>query len=200
MYLLSLTPDYQAAGEPQQITHEDCCLSNPLWTAAGREILYLKRDTDITAMYRIKPVAGAESRPVTTIGTLGSQVSISPQGDKLIYVSGAMDSDLWRVELPSGAGQDRVLTPIRILPPAASTPCSADGKRVAFCSNRQGCGSLGVRAFDGGRPGDRAFAGAPNIHPPDPSGAGLHPAADFNRPPQIPRARTPALLRSSCAN
>ena len=50
VYLLSLTPDYQAAGEPQQITHEDCCLSNPLWTAGGREILYLKRDTDITAM------------------------------------------------------------------------------------------------------------------------------------------------------
>ena len=156
VYLLALTPDYQAAGEPRQITHEDCCVSNPLWTAGGREILYLKRDTDITAMYRVAPSAGAKPRAVTTIGTLGAQFSISPQGDKLIYVSGAMDSDLWRVELPADSGHsdghDRVLTPVRVLSSSrmdAMPDFSSDGQRVAFCSNRSGSMEIWVADTDG---------------------------------------------------
>ena len=152
VYLLSLTPDYQAAGEPQQLTREDCCVSNPLWIGGGREILYLKRDTDITAMYRIRPVPGARPLPVTTIGTLGSQFATSPKGDKLIYLSGAWDSDLWRVELPPGAGQDRLLTPTRTLSSSridAMPDFSPDGKRVAFCSNRSGSMEIWVADSDG---------------------------------------------------
>ena len=152
VYLLSLTPDYRAAGEPRQITHEACCVSNPLWTAGGREILYLKRDTDITAMYQIAPVAGAEPREVTTIGTLGTQFAIAPRGDRLLYVSGAADSDLWRVNLPPGAGHDRVLNPIRVLSSSrvdAMPDFSPDGKRVAFCSNRSGSMEIWVADSDG---------------------------------------------------
>jgi len=156
VYLLALTPDFLAAGEPRQITHEDCCVSNPLWTAGGREILYLKRDTDITAMYRVAPSPGARPRPVTTIGTLGAQFSASPQADKLIYVSGAMDSDLWRVELPAVAGpsdgHDRVLAPTRVLSSSrmdAMPDFSPDGKRVAFCSNRSGSMEIWVADADG---------------------------------------------------
>jgi len=152
VYLLRLTKDYEPAGEPQQLSHEACCVSNPFWSAGGREILYVRRDADIAALYRIAPVPGAEPRAVTTIGTLGNHLSISSQGDKLLYVSGAFDSDLWRVALPSVPAPNRDLTPSRTLSSSRidSMPdFSSDGKRVTFCSNRSGSMEIWVAEADG---------------------------------------------------
>jgi eukaryotic-like serine/threonine-protein kinase len=143
VYSLSLSRSYEAKGEPSQLTHETCCVGNPLWVAGGREILYVKHETDITTLHRMAATAGAQAQPVNVVGDTGSYLSISPQGDKLVYASGATDSDLWQVELPKGVNgaSNAMLEAKRVFSSSrvdAMPDFSPDGKRVAFSSNRSG--------------------------------------------------------------
>jgi len=169
LYLLRLTGDHEAAGEPRELTHESCCVANPMWTGNGREILYVNRETDITRLHRIAAQPGAQPQLVRTIGALGTHLSVSPRGDKLLYVSGSVDSDLWRIDLPSrqkhqgkraelGIGALRVLSSSRL---DAMPDFSPDGRRVAFCTNRSGTMEVWVAEADGSRSRQLTFLGGP---------------------------------------
>lgn len=172
VFLLSLNRDYTARGEPQQLTHEPCCVTNPLWTGDGRQILYLTDDQDISTLHRIPAHPGGRPETVNTVGALGNQLSISRQGEKLVYVSGQVDSDLWQVELPyrdsrppGGAelAARRILSSSRV---DAFPDISPDGKRVAFGSNRSGTFEVWVAEADGS--GSRqvtALGGPPALLP-----------------------------------
>jgi Tol biopolymer transport system component len=143
IYLLSLSGSYEAKGEPRQLTHETCCVGNPLWVGGGREVLYAKHETNITTLHRIAAKAGAQAKPVNVLGDTGSYLSISPQGDKLVYVSGATDSDLWQVELPKdvNGAPNALLEAKRVFSSSrvdAMPDFSPDGRCVAFSSNRSG--------------------------------------------------------------
>jgi Tol biopolymer transport system component len=90
---------------------------------------------------------------VSSLGEVGSQLSISRQGDKLVYVGGSADSEIWRAELP---GRDqRGGLPLSARRFASSTridrspQISPDGKKVAFVSSRSGKLEVWVAEADG---------------------------------------------------
>jgi Tol biopolymer transport system component len=169
VFLLNLNHDYTAQGEPQQLTHEPCCTANPVWTGDGRQILYLTNDQDISTLHRIPAHLGGRSETVDTIGALGNQLAISRQGDKLVYVSGQTDSDLWRVEPPTHGGSGAALAASRVLSSTridAFPDISPDGKRVAFGSNRSGTLEVWVAEADGsGARQVTALGGPPALLP-----------------------------------
>jgi Tol biopolymer transport system component len=169
VFLLNLNHDYSAHGEPQQLTHEACCAVNPVWTADGSEILYLTGDQDISTLHRIPAHPGGQPRTVDTIGAMGNQLGISRQGDKLVYVSGQTDSDLWRVGLPRHGVPGATLTARRVLSSSrteAFPDISADGRRVAFGSNRSGTFEVWLAEADGsGARQVTALGGPPALLP-----------------------------------
>jgi Tol biopolymer transport system component len=169
VFLLGLTQDLQPQGEPRQLTHEACCVGNPMWTGDGREVLYVKDDYDLSTLYRIADRPGSLPQPVTSVGTIGYSVAISRQGDKLAYVTGVVDSDLWRVELPE-------IEKIRQrdeIPKLSATRCfsssrldqmpdiSPDGSRVVFCSNRSGHMEVWIADADDSNSRQLTFLGGP---------------------------------------
>jgi Tol biopolymer transport system component len=60
---------------------------------------------------------------------------ISRQGDKLAYVTGFLDSNIWRVSIKDAAAPTRVIASTRMDMQPAFSP---DGSRLAFVSNRDG--------------------------------------------------------------
>lgn len=154
LYLLGLTGAGDLAGEPQAITREDCCVGNPLWAPGGRELLYVKNEADLATLHRIAAVPGARPRTMELMGELGTHLTISPQGDKLAYVSGEVNTDLWRVELPR-APANRAATRLEAARVYSSSrvdtmpDISPDGRRVAFVSNRSGSTEIWIAAADG---------------------------------------------------
>jgi Tol biopolymer transport system component len=174
VFLLGLSREYTAQGEPRQLTHEPCCTANPVWTGDGKEILYLTSDQDISTLHRIPARPGERPRTVDTVGAMGNQLAISRQGDKLVYVSGQTDSDLWRVELPSHGsrapgGSGAALPARRVLSSSrmdAFPDISPDGKRVAFGSNRSGTFEVWIAEADGaGARQVTALGGPPALLP-----------------------------------
>jgi Tol biopolymer transport system component len=215
VFLLNLYRDYSAQGEPQQLTHEPCCTVNPLWTGDGRQILYLTSDQDISTLHRIPAHPGGQPETVDTIGALGSQLAISRQGDKLAYVSGQTDSDLWRVDLPRrgsrpAEGSGTALPARRVLSSSrtdAFPDISPDGKRVAFGSNRSGTFEVWIAEADGsGARQVTALGGPPALLPrwsPDGKQIAYYANMDGNRDVYIVSAeggKPRRLTRDSASN
>ncbi|MCX6630387.1 MAG: hypothetical protein NTW28_22435, partial [Candidatus Solibacter sp.] len=68
LFVLSLGPGYQPAGEPRQLTQEAAVARNPMWTGDGREVLYLTNRDGVQSLMRI-PFDG--SRPASPVGLTG---------------------------------------------------------------------------------------------------------------------------------
>jgi Tol biopolymer transport system component len=165
LFLLDLNADYTPRGQPRQLTHEPCCVSNPMWTGDSREILYVKDREYMPTLMRIPADGSGHPKPVTSIGLLGSHLAISRQGDKLVYVSGSVDSDIWRVDLPArGWGSYRLLPAVRYVSSSredTAPQISPDGTRIAFNSSRSGHMEVWVAEADGSNPFQLTSLGGP---------------------------------------
>jgi len=166
VFLTDLNRDYAPRGQARQLTHEPCCVTNPMWTGDSREILYVKDAEYLPTLVRIPADGSGLPKPLTSVGLLGRHLAISRQGDKLVYVSGATDSDIWRVELPArGGGSGRVLPAVRFISSSreeTAPQISPDGTRVAFNSSRSGHMEIWVAEADGSDPFQlTSFGGAP---------------------------------------
>ena len=157
VFVLDLDAEYGPRGEPRQLTHEPCCVSNPMWSGPighpGREILYVKHERDITTLFRIPADGSGPPQPVSSVGLMGTHFAISRQGDRLVYVSGSVDSDIWRVKLPAGGrGSNMPLPAVRYLSSSRvdeAPQFSPDGKKVVFSSSRSGNLEIWVAEADG---------------------------------------------------
>jgi len=127
-----------------------------MWSGDSREILYVKHAEDMPTLLRIPVDGSRQPQPGTSIGLLGTHLAISRQGDKLVYVSGSVDSDIWRVELPAGGrGGNMPLPAARYLSSSRvdeAPQFSPDGKKVVFSSSRSGNLEIWVAEADGANP------------------------------------------------
>ena len=106
LYVLALSADGGAAGEPRRLDLPVAAVASPAWTADGRQILCraVARiwETRLEALDR--PGGGlGEPRPLGT-GENGSEPAVSRRGNRLVYSVQQEDSDIWRVDL---AGRGR---------------------------------------------------------------------------------------------
>ncbi len=180
--VLDLNPDYSPRGQPRQLTHELCCVSNPIWTGDGKEILYVKQEDATSTIYRVPAAGGGRPRPVSGIGPAApylttsqssiasgsAQLAISAQGDKLVYVGGSLESGLWRVDL-AGRRPDGELPAARWLSSSRvdSRPqISPDGQKVAFVSSRGGNLEIWVAEADGSNALQVTSLRGPEAHAP----------------------------------
>ena len=166
LYLLDLTADYHAAGQPRLLGPEGGSISNPIWTADGRDIVYMFGPAGQTYhLERIRAEAGARSQRLTFAGEGVTGPAISAHGNRLAYAVNLSDSDL-RAITPGGSAHS-IASSTRVEHSAQFSP---DGQRIAFASDRTGVMEVWVCERDGANPvqltrfGDR-HSGTPRWSP-----------------------------------
>jgi serine/threonine protein kinase/Tol biopolymer transport system component len=130
-----------AGGQPKRLTfdgHVGDWPESPAWTQDGREIIFTSHLKGLSTLWRI-PSVGGTPRPVSGVGARVCCPSISRKGHELIYQNRMVNDSIWRIKLQNQAhaqGSPSVLISAnsRNLRP----DFSADGKRIAFESDRSG--------------------------------------------------------------
>ena len=153
LYLMALRSDLNPAGEPKQITFQGGGAANPVWTPDGREIVYVIYSNTSSELWRVSLSGSRSPRRLDFAGERVERPSISPHGNRLAYVRGLEDSNIWRLELHGPGGKAFHPTNLISSTWADQAPqFSPDGRRIAFISGRSGHHEVWICESDGSNP------------------------------------------------
>lgn len=110
------------------------------WSAGGHSLIA----SAIAGLVRV-PLSGGTPEPLPFPS--GSEPAVALRGSRVVYVRPYLDTDIFRVPGPRGSGSvSRLISSTR----ADSAPqYSADGRRIAFVSDRTGSEEIWVVDSDG---------------------------------------------------
>ncbi|MGH9609361.1 MAG: TolB family protein, partial [Bryobacteraceae bacterium] len=113
------------------------------WSADGHSLIA----SAISGLVRVS-LSGGTPEPLPFPS--GSEPSVAPHGNGMVYVRPYRDTDIFRVPGPRGSGSvSRLISSTR----GESAPeYSADGRRIAFVSDRTGSEEIWVADSDGQNP------------------------------------------------
>jgi serine/threonine protein kinase len=153
LYVLALSADGRAAGEPRRLDLPAAAVASPAWTPDGREIVCRAGGAYLgdSRLWVVPATGSGEPRPLAT-GENGSEPAVSRRGNRLVYSVLRDDSDIWRVDLAGrGAGvrEEKLIASTR----SDITPqYSPDGSKIAFSSERSGHSEIWICDSDGANP------------------------------------------------
>jgi Tol biopolymer transport system component len=165
LYLLPLGPDYRPIGQPRQLTAEPAGVANPMWTANGRELLYVTTHAGEKTLWRVPADGSRPPSQIESIGPIGSSWAISPRGDQLAYSDVVTNRDIWRIGLEGEKNVSRVFSSSK---DDLAPKIAPDGKQIAFVSVRENGRRLWVAGSNGENPIDLApisYGGLPSWSP-----------------------------------
>jgi eukaryotic-like serine/threonine-protein kinase len=140
-------------GEPRRLTFDNRFIRDLGWTADGREIVFISQRAGDSGLWRVSASGGAPERLVTAVGYTINRLSISRQGDRLVYAQHFLDTNIWRVELAGAKGRPSAPTMLISSSKADSAPQYApEGKRITFRSDRSGSYEIWTSEADGANP------------------------------------------------
>ncbi len=149
IHLLPLTGDLEPGGEPERLAVGDQSAFDPNWTADGKEIVYLAGRRFGAELWRVEVSGGAEPERVGA-GLSPLSFALSPLGNRLAYVQGQADVNIWRWQRSPSASnpnpRSRFLSSTKFEQRPQYSP---DGGRVAFISNRSGDRGVWLADADG---------------------------------------------------
>lgn len=147
-YRLPLAPGLVPDGEPVRLTGT-MAAGKPTWTSDSREIVFAAGG----GLWRLDAMKGGAPQRLPFVGQDGHAPVIGVTGDgrqRLVYGRGFADSNVWRIDTPgpgmAGAPPVAAISTTRVdfLP-----SLSADGRRLAFVSDRSGDPQVWVADPDG---------------------------------------------------
>lgn len=150
IYVVELTEKNEVSGAPQRVTFENRSSLRPAWTPDGQHIVFSSGSGGSATMpYLMTIPASATGQHATRLagGEGGEWPSVSQDG-KLVYLRWVRDDNIWRLSLRDGkpAGQERFIFSTRR---DLEARFSADGKMLAFASERSGACEVWVCGADG---------------------------------------------------
>ena len=109
------------------------------WTADGREIVFSStRGGSSYALWRVS-ISGGSPQPLPGVGENAYVPVVSRHGNYLAYVYRKEDVNIWRAAGPNSLVKDSPPTALITSTRSDLSPAySADGKRIAFASDRSG--------------------------------------------------------------
>jgi Tol biopolymer transport system component len=165
IYLLTLTDDFTARGEPIQLTFfKNQRVGSPVWSRDGSEIIFLAGSEMNHRLYRIAASESGKPQQIESIGEVGELLAISHAAHRLAIAQAVNDFNIW--QLPVGAGNKIVGAPSRFISSTRNEylpQFSPDGKRVAFVSNRSGALEIWVGDSDGSNAAPLTSFGGPHV-------------------------------------
>jgi len=138
-----------SGGEARRLTHIDANMGGPVWTSDDRRIIFWSGSGWTTSLYSVSAMGGTPQRLQLLPHNSGSP-TISQDGSKLMFVQGQFDPNIWRIDLSRKASRaERFISSTWF---EAAPDISADGKRIAFLSSRDGTQAIWISGFDGYSP------------------------------------------------
>jgi Tol biopolymer transport system component len=167
LYVVQLERDYGPKGELKRLTSDNLEAASPVWSAEGRELIFLSSRGGSPGLWRIDAAGTQPPRPLAWGAQAGNEIAISRQGDRLAYARSSFDRDIWRLDLdPAGATprppRNLISSTARDQKPAYSP----DGKRIAFASFRTGHTEIWTCDSEGGNSMQLTFSGGPHTGAP----------------------------------
>jgi Tol biopolymer transport system component len=149
IYVSTLSQDLIAQGEPRRLTYENRLTTSPVWTAHGREIMFLSGELGAEArLYRMPMKGIGKPEVLPSLGEGAALLSLA--GPRLAFTRTAKDHNIWRIDAdqPNGVFSPprRFISSTRI---DFNPQFSSDGKRIAFESTRSGSMEIWVANDDG---------------------------------------------------
>ena len=174
MYLQALSENLTPRGEARRVTDNRTNMC-PVWTSDGWEIIFAAGSILRPSLWRIA-ASGSGNPQRLAFGDEGSSLpSISRLGHHLVYVSGTMDTNIWRIDVSASGGkngsQSNFIHSTRL---EAEAQYSPDGRRITFVSNRSGSDEIWVCNSDGSSPRQLTSLGGPHNGAPRWSPDGKH--------------------------
>jgi Tol biopolymer transport system component/DNA-binding winged helix-turn-helix (wHTH) protein len=156
IFVLDLPPDEGARVEARQLTNWNGRCSNPVWSADGQEIVFIRDEAGTgSRIWRVTAFRDAEARLVENVGEGSTSIAFSPGSKRLVYSKGADEQNIWRMSLDStSSGQtgnrNAALTQLIASTRGEHQPqFSPDGRLIAFSSNRSGDSEIWIANSDG---------------------------------------------------
>jgi len=142
-----------AGGEARQLTSDNrWIIGSPAWTHDSRELVFSSNRGGLNILWRI-PASGGKPVPVSGVGPLAVQPSIPLRSDRLAYVHGVTNQNIWLLRLRSRAEAYRA--PSMLIASRGSNALpqfSPDGTKIAFESERSGHDEIWFSNSDGSDP------------------------------------------------
>jgi len=165
VYLLSLSGDFESAGEARCLQTEGRLTRNPVWTRDGHHVLYLSRaSSSLAEQEELRMVAVSGSGRSERVTLKEDDISELRLGRHLVYTRNTNETNIWRAEIPHPGGQ---ASQPRLLISSTywegSPRYSPDGKKIAFGSTRSGAREIWVADADGSNPAQLTFFGGPLV-------------------------------------
>jgi Tol biopolymer transport system component/DNA-binding winged helix-turn-helix (wHTH) protein len=162
LYLLRLGDDLAPRREPVRLSFENQRTTSPVWSQDGREIIVASGDVFSSRLYRIAADSPGQPREIESVGEAGPVLAISHSTGRLAYVQEVFDPNIWRLQIdPDGRVIGSPASLISSTRVDFNQQFSADGKRVAFMSNRSGSTEVWVADSDGANAGKLTSVGGP---------------------------------------
>ena len=153
-----------AGGEPRRLTFDDTALPSLAWTQDGGHLVFSSGRGGNPTLWRI-PVTGGTPALIAGIGEGALDLSVSRQGDRLVYAQVSLDVNISRIELTNQAnGRRSAGSPTTLISSTRQEEApefSPDGQRIAFRSNRSGHDEIWVCRSDGSNPVQLTNFGGP---------------------------------------
>ncbi len=163
IHILTLASNYSPQGEPKRLTFDGLLASSPVWTAGGREIVFWSRRLGSSGLWRAAASGSVPPLPLAAVRRASPPISISRQGDRLVYGEDIFERDIWRLKI-AGTGPISG-TPARFIASSREDDSlprfSPDGTRIAFRSNRTGSAEIWISDSNGQNPSPLTNSGDP---------------------------------------
>ncbi len=132
-------------GEPRRITYDnarhtfsEAIAGGLVWTADGKEVIFSSTRGGTPSLWR-GDISGGEPERLAVGGDNTFYPSVSLRGNRLTYTQMSGGTPIYRIELPTKAGQP--IQPVKLLASTREDQAprySPDGKKIAFQSDRSG--------------------------------------------------------------
>lgn len=138
IYVLPLTTDFAAAGDPRRLTSLGGITSGPAWTPDGREITFSSNQGGTQALWKTSASGSRKPERLAAFGENGTFPVIASHARRLVYVKNRVDVNIWKLPLDI---RRQAGAPVRLIYSSrqdGNPDISPDGTRVVFQSDRSG--------------------------------------------------------------
>jgi Tol biopolymer transport system component len=153
LFVVELDQSLLPKGAPRQLPTPNGIISAPVWTLDG-DIVFRFSATGGNRLWRVAGSGKTPARELAIAPEGANAPAIAASHHRLAYSLFVTDSNIWKfpISAPGKAGEPALLIASARQEIARPGAFSADGRKVAFESNRAGATGVWVAEADGSRP------------------------------------------------